>query len=142
MIETLFLSLVAASLTIFLNYCIGKPGGEFSPYEIFSSYTIWLSIRRLNQVGLYHGYVQQYEENLKRVTNPYEVIQLKNDFKKILYNAADPFFTWERAVGMCPTCTGFWLSLGIGIVFYENLLYLLAVIFISHVLIRLMNKLL
>lgn len=142
MLETLFIALIASSLTIFLNYCIGKPSGEFSPYEIFSRYTVWLSIRRLEKLNLYNSYLNQYEDNLKRNTKIHEIVQLKNDFKRILYNTAEPFFTWERAVGMCPVCTGFWVSLATGLVFYENLLYLLSVIVISHILIRIFNKVL
>lgn len=154
MLEILFIALAASSLNTFLNYAIGKPSGEFSPYEIFSRYTVWLSIRRLKKLNLYHGYMQQYEDNLKRATKPHEVIQLNNDFKKILYNAADPFFTWERAAGMCPVCTGFWITLIsstihrlvtvniLKVPFYENLLYLVSVIAISHILIRIFNKVL
>jgi hypothetical protein len=47
------LGILSAFLTIFTNYIIGKPGGEFSPYEIFSGYTVWLSIKRLQSIGLY-----------------------------------------------------------------------------------------
>lgn len=134
------ISILAACLTIFLNYCIGKPSTDFSPYEIFSSYTVWLSIRRLKNVGLYDQYSEQYHDNLQRVKTKYEVISLKNDFKKMLYNAADPYFTWERATGMCTVCTGFWVSLAVGIISYQNLLYLVSVIVISHVIIRLLSK--
>ena len=132
--------LLASAVTIFINYCIGKPASDFSPYEIFSSYTVWLSIRRLKEVGLYDQYSEQYHDNLVRLKTKHEVITLKNDFKKMLYNAADPFFTWERAVGMCPVCTGFWVSLAVGIISYQNLLYLVSVIVISHVIIRLLSK--
>lgn len=138
MIDSLFYSLIASSLTIFINYCIGKPSGEFSPHEIFSDYTVWLSKKRLWKLGLYQQYLRQFKESNPRTSA--ESIELNNDFKRILYNAADPFFTWERAVGMCPVCTGFWVSLIIGVVFYQNLLYLLSVIVISHILIRIFNK--
>lgn len=133
-------ALLSACVTIFINYCIGKPGSEFSPNEIFSRYTVWLSIRRLKSIGLYDGYIEQYNDNLKRQTKQHEIIQLNNDFKRILYNAAEPFFTWERAFGMCVICTGFWVSLFFGLIFYENFLYLLSVIVISHIFIRVINK--
>lgn len=138
MIQSLYLALGSASLMMLINYAIGKPGSEFSPYEIFSSYTVWLSKMRLQKLGLYNQYLRQFEESRPRTAA--ESIELTNDFKRILYNAAEPFFTWERAFGMCSICTGFWVSLFIGIVFYENLLYLLSVIVISHVLIRVFNK--
>ena len=136
------ISILAACITIFLNYCIGKPASDFSPYEIFSSYTVWLSIRRLKEVGLYDQYSEQYHDNLQRVKTKYEVISLKNDFKKMLYNAADPYFTWERAVGMCPVCTGFWISLIIAILATGNILHIIGIVVFSHIIIRIANKLL
>ena len=139
MIETI---LFASALTIFINYCIGKPSTDFSPYEIFSSYTVWLSIRRLKKVGLYYQYVEQYEENLKRARTLHEIITTKNEFKNMFYNAADPFFTWERALGMCPVCTGFWISLIIAILATGNILHILEIVVFSHIIIRIANKLL
>ena len=136
------ISILAACITLFLNYCIGKPASDFSPYEIFSSYTVWLSIRRLKEVGLYDQYSEQYHDNLQRVKTKYEVISLKNDFKKMLYNAADPYFTWERAVGMCPVCTGFWVSLIIAILATGNILHIIEIVVFSHIIIRIANKLL
>ena len=134
--------LLASAVTIFLNYCIGKPSVEFSPYEIFSSYTVWLSIRRLKEVGLYDQYSEQYHDNLQRVKTKYEVVSLKNDFKKMLYNAADPYFTWERAVGVCPVCSGFWISLIVSILAFLNILQIVETIVFSHIIIRIANKLL
>jgi cobalamin biosynthesis Co2+ chelatase CbiK len=134
--------LLASAVTIFLNYCIGKPASDFSPYEIFSSYTVWLSIRRLKEVGLYDQYSEQYHDNLQRVKTKYEVVSLKNDFKKMLYNAADPYFTWERAVGVCPVCSGFWISLIVSILAFLNILQIVETIVFSHIIIRIANKLL
>src|SRR5688572_6613011 len=134
------LGLVSAFITIFLNYCIGKPGGEFSPYEIFSRYTVWLSIRRLKDVDLYRTYISQYNENIQRANTKSEIIELKNDFKKMLYNAAEPFFTWERAAGMCPICTGFWVTLFTSLIFTQNIIEIIVIVVISHVTIRLLNK--
>lgn len=146
MIEILLLILIgviAACLTMFLNYCIGNPGSEkFSPYEIFSSYTVWLAKMRLKRVGMYDQYSQQYHENLKRHQSKPETIIFKNDFKKVVYDAAEPFFTWERAVGMCPVCFGFWVSLGSAVLFSKNIVDLLIIIVISHVTIRIFNKIL
>ena len=134
--------LLASAVTIFLNYCIGKPANDFSPYEIFSSYTVWLSIRRLKEVGLYDQYSEQYHDNLQRKKTKYEVISLKNDFKKMLYNAADPYFNWERAIGMCPVCSGFWISLIVAILATGNILHILEIVVFSHIIIRIANKLL
>lgn len=136
----ILIGILAGFLTVFLNYCIGKPGGEFSPYEIFSSYTVWLSKRRLKALDLLKTYEKQYNENLTRTEKKHEVITLKNDFDKIFYNTAEPFFTWERMIGMCPVCTGFWISGIVGLCFAKNLITLGAVILISHVTIRIFNK--
>ena len=134
--------LLAVGVNQLINYAIGKPASEFSPYEIFSSYTVWLSICRLKEVGLYDQYSEQYHDNLQRVKTKYEVISLKNDFKKMLYNAADPYFTWERAVGMCPVCTGCWISLIIAILATGNILHIFEIVVFSHIIIRIANKLL
>lgn len=140
MLWNLEMSLFAASITIFINYCIGKSSTDFSPYEIFSFYTVWLSIRRLKEVGLYDQYSEQYHDNIQRLKTKHEVITLKNDFKKILYNAADPFFTWERAVGMCLICTGFWISLIVSILVAANVLGIIEIMVFSHIIIRVINK--
>ncbi len=103
MIELIFYGIITACLTHFLNYTIGKPGSkEFSPHEIFSSYTVWLSKMRLKKVGLYAEYWMQCKETYERTKTKSERVTLKNDMRKIYYNAAEPYFTWERAIGMCP----------------------------------------
>lgn len=132
----------SAFLTLFLNYCIGKPASEFSPYEIFSRYTVWLSIKKLQRIGLYQQYINQYNENLKRMNSKHEIFSLNKDFEKMLYNAAEPFFTWERMVGMCPVCTGFWVSLITGLCFTQSFISLSVIVLTSHISIRLLNKVL
>ena len=133
---------LAASLSIFINYIIGKPGSEFSPYEIFSFYTVWLSKRRLEKLGLYAQLWEQCVESAKNAESKHQLISLKNDMRKIYYNAADPFFTWERAVGMCSICTGFWISLATGLIFTQDFFTLLKIVVFSHILIRIFSKLL
>lgn len=127
------IALFASCLNLFINYCIGKPGGNFSPYEIFSGYTVWLSKRRLIKENQFNQYKEQYDQSKK---NPIS----KHDYHTMLYNAADPYFTWERMIGMCSVCTGFWVSLITGFCFTNNLVYLLSIIVISHLLIRIFNK--
>lgn len=147
-----YIGLLAAGITLFINYCIGSPASEkFSPYEIFSSYTFWLSKRRLKQVDLWTTYSKQYSESLLTTQSRAVRISIQNDFKKMVYDAADPFFTWERAAGMCPVCTGFWIALitflvnnllaGIRLSNY-NLLHLVIIIVVSHITIRILNKIL
>lgn len=133
------ISLLAVGINTFLNYSIGKPGPEFSPYEIFSFYTVWLSKNRLKKTGLLNNYLIQLSENCK--DKPlYQVLEIKKDFDRIVYNSAEPFFTWERMVGMCSICTGFWISLITGICFTQNFVHLIYIVVISHVAIRLLNK--
>lgn len=134
------IAFIAAGTTIFLNYCIGKPGGEFSPYEIFSAYTVWLSKRRLKRLGLYETYAKQFY--FEKEEKNYLLLEKKRDAERVLYNAADPFFTWERAVGMCSICTGFWISLIFAVIFAGSILQFIEIIVISHIAIRLLNKLL
>lgn len=143
--------IISACLTIFLNYCLGKPGSEkFSPYEIFASYTIWLSKRRLKKIGLWDKYQKLYHQGLADSKAKHQRLTYEKEFNLMLYEAADPFFTWERAAGMCPVCTGFWIALITGIIFtfqnnfwsFNNFFNLVIIIVISHVTIRILNKLL
>lgn len=139
--NVIFYGFLSGFLSLFLNYIIGKPGNEFSPYEIFSNYTFWLSTRKLKKIGLYDQYYKEYQSNFP-AKGKWKQIELDNDFKKIIYNAADPFFTWERAFGMCSICTGFWISLVSGILYTFNFIEIIEIIIISHITIRLLNKLL
>lgn len=141
MVEMIFFGFIAACITMFHNYTIGKPSSEFSPYEIFSFYTVWLSKRRLKKMGLLDNYLRQLAENTKGLKK-YQKVETENDFKKMLYNAADNYFTWERAVGMCPVCTGFWISLLIGCLVTQNISEIIEIIVISHISIRIFNKIL
>lgn len=140
--NVLFYGILAGSFSIFLNYIIGKPGGnEFSPYEIFSSYTVWLSKWRLKRIGLYEQYHKEYKDQFP-ARSKWKAMELESDFKKMIYNAADPFFTWERAFGMCSICTGFWISLVSGFLYTFNIIEIIEIIITSHITIRLLNKLL
>lgn len=141
------IALIAACVSLFINYCIGKPGSsEFSPHEIFSSYTVWLATWRLKRLGNYGAYEAQFD--YKSAKSEAQLIELENDAAQIIYNAAEPFFTWERAVGMCVICTGFWISLVVGIIamFFNHLgvretfLSLVEIIVLSHVIIRILSK--
>ena len=139
----IIIGILSGCLTMLINYCLGKPGSkEFSPHEIFSFYTVWLSRRRLKEAGLLYQYNDQYNNNLKRTITKSDRIALDNDFRKIMYEAAEPFFTWERAAGMCPVCFGVWVTIFTGLYFSHNLVDLLTIIVISHVTIRILNKIL
>lgn len=136
------IGILSAFLTLLLNYCIGKPGSDFSATEIFSKYTVFLSQRRLKKAGLYLNYLQMYGESLRDAETKHQKLTVKRQFHEMIYNAAAPFFTWEKAVGMCSICTGVWISLATGLVFTQKFLDLLIIVVISHVAIRILNKLL
>lgn len=138
--NVIFYGVLAGLLSIFINYIIGKPGNEFSPYEIFSSYTVWLSKWKLKRLGLYETYEKEF--GFESASKKHQLYSLKKDSMVIMYNAAEPFFTWERAVGMCSICTGFWISLFSGILYTFNFIEIIEIIIISHITIRLLNKLL
>ncbi len=120
---------LAALLSLFLDYCLGLSGSEFSPREIFSGYTSWLVRRRLSKVSL-TDIADQYE------------FGNDNDREKFLYTQAEPLFTWEKAAGMCVVCTGFWIALVTGIFYTFNPVSVLEIILTSHVTIRIITKLL
>lgn len=137
----ILIGILAAFLNTLINYVIGKPGSDkFSPYEIFAAYTVWLSVRRLKEMQLYDKYIKQYNENAERLTSKSEAAKFHREFQSVIYDAADPYFTWERAVGMCPVCTGFWVSLGVGLVFTFNFVALGCIVVTSHVVIRILSK--
>jgi len=142
MLFILELSIIAAGLTLLLIDTIGRSEAEFSPREIFSFYTVRLSINRLKKVGLYDKYSGQYHENIERIKTNHELIEFKNEFNKVLVSAAEPFFYWEKAVGMCYKCTGFWVSLIIGLIFIRDISEIIEIIVISHITIRILNKIL
>lgn len=137
--QVILIGVLTGFLSLFINYCLGKPGSkEFSPYEVLSFYTVWLSKRRLKQIGLWGQYRQQYLENMRGYS--WQVISFKKDFNKMIYEAAEQYFTWERALGMCVVCSGFWISLITGLFFTFNFVNLFTITLISHITIRLLNR--
>lgn len=142
MILILSLGISTALLSFFINYCLGKPGSDhFNTGEIFSWYTIWLSKKRLKKLDLLDTYLIQLKENIMSKTSISSIIQVKHDFNKMMYEAAEPFFTWEKAVGMCIVCTGFWMSLFTSLIFTKNITDIAAIILLSHSIIRVLTKL-
>lgn len=138
----LWLGILSAFLVMFLNYVIGKPGSkEFSPYEIFSVYTVWLSRMKLKRLKLLDLYEAEYRTMLKSDSPQHAIYSYRVAHWKQLYEAAEQFFTWERALGMCSVCSGFWVSLGVAVAFSKSFYEVATIILISHVFIRLLNKL-
>lgn len=116
--------LFAAFLSVFINYTL-QPG------EIFFTYSYTLAKWRLKKMGQW----DQYENIIKDVGETKEA-------KKLAYDAASEYFTWEKMVGMCVICTGFWIALICGLFYTFNPVTLLEIILVSHVTIRILAKLL
>jgi type IV secretory pathway VirB6-like protein len=148
MLLVIYIGFITACLTHFIHYVIGKPGKDFSVYEIFSCYSLWLAKRRLKQLNIYSTYHSQLIQNRSRIAEEtpdeepikYKIIELENDFRNVIYQAADPYFTWERAIGICPVCTGFWVTLISSLLFTHNFYEIVAIVVFSNIVIRLLNK--
>ena len=140
--EPFIIGFLSGLATLFFCYVIGNPGSDFSPHEIFARYTLWLSEHRLKSVQTFDLFQKQYNDNLKNCSTKAQYTTLKNDFKIMTYQAAAPFFTWERAVGMCSVCTGVWMAILTWLIFAPGFVSLIIVILISHITIRIANKIL
>jgi len=140
--EPFIIGFLAGLATLFISYLIGNPGSDFSPHEIFSRYTIWLAEERLHLLQTFHLYKKQYNDQLKNCNTKacYETVKLEH--KKMIYQAAEPYFTWERAVGMCRICTGVWIAILTWLIFGHGLVSLIVIILISHLTIRVLNRIL
>jgi hypothetical protein len=119
---------LAALLSLFLDYCLGLSGAGFSPREIFSGYTNWIVRQRLGN-------------KVKEITESYK-FEDEYDRDAFLYSQAEPLFTWEKAAGMCVVCTGFWIALVTGIFYTFSPVSIFEIILTSHVTIRIITKLL
>lgn len=62
------------------------------------------------------------------------------DGNKLILQAAEPYFTWEKAFGMCVICTGFWICLISGIFYTLEPVPLIEIVLIGHVTIRTLKK--
>lgn len=112
----------SAFLSVFISYTL-QPG------EIFFTYSYTLSKWRLKRMGQW----DQYENIIKDVGVTKEV-------KKIVYDAASEYFTWEKMIGMCVICSGFWISLVCGFFYTLDPVKIAEIVLISHVTIRILSK--
>lgn len=120
------LSTIPAAFNYFLDYCLGRPMDDKpNPKEIFSGYSLWLAKRRLK---------------IERVV----VLHVESEDNKAIMLEAQKYYTWEKAMGMCIYCTGFWCALIAAAIFYftiplsfinKSLMFLLVPIF-SHSILR------
>lgn len=146
MIETiLFYGVFTALLSFLLDYCLGRPSGNFSPYEIFSRYTLFLAESRMKKIGLWSDFYKQRQEAGALTSSLAELDETITSFDKMMVQRASDFFTWERAVGMCPVCTNVWINVIFMVVniftLHLGLLPLLYILLVSNFLIRLIIRL-
>lgn len=118
------IGLFTAFLSLFIDYTL-KPG------EIFFEYTFILAKNRLKQEKIWEQYQAMIDEAGKT-----------KEVKRIIYEAASEYFTWEKAIGMCVICTGFWISLICGIFYTLEVAPLIEIVLISHVSLRILTKIL
>lgn len=146
MIQTIiFYATLTALLSFFIDYCIGRPSTDFSPHEIFSKWTLKLAENRLRSIGLWASFDRQLRDAFSQTMTQEDYNSLRISFKKMLVQQAMPFFTWERACGMCPVCTNVWINVLFIVVqifvLHLGILPSLYIILLSNFLIRLMIKL-
>lgn len=116
-----------AFLALFINYII-QPG------EIFGGYSVMLSKRKLKALGQW----EQYSGMIRNADNKNYLM----DAHRLMKEAAEPYFTWEKAAGMCAACCGFWISLVCGIFYTLDPVTVAGIILTAHITIRIISKIL
>lgn len=108
----ILLAAVPATFGFFLDYCLGHPMSEdkVSVKEIFFPYSLMLAKRRLRQMKLLKG----INNNFNSLMNSDDPGTRKEGIKQLnltIMIEGRKYFTFEQAIGMCPFCTNFWLSM-------------------------------
>ena len=106
-------SIILLSLTVtfvfrILYYAIGEPSSkEPNPLAILSRYVAYLSAKRLHKEG-----VVDYDANfiVYKDAEGERKKEMYVDLWNLTLNRSMKLFSWENVVGICPTCTFFWLS--------------------------------
>ncbi len=108
-------SCVPALLSYFLYYCFGQPmSDEPKTREIFSFYPLLLAKRRLTkeQIADIEKMFSHFPDD------PLNKAEAKKEIHLTILKMARETFTWEKAFGMCIICTGFWIALFFGIIYF------------------------
>lgn len=121
-IQDILLSILLASIPAawnhFLDYCFGEPmGDEPKTKEIFSFYSLALAKRRLKQKNLLDDVYSTFESMLMNDDRAIRRDGL-DQLKKTIIFEGRKYFTFEKALGMCPICTNFWVSAFCSTIFY------------------------
>lgn len=103
MFEGFLLMVAIPSFFNMIYYAIGSPSGDNNTNGILFFYTRFLVKKRLNKLSIYNTFAQgnSLEED----------VLLKKDCDTLDLQRALPLFTYENALGICPTCSYFWFSI-------------------------------
>ena len=109
----LSLSILCALLVYILDYGLGKPADEkFSTKELLFFWSLFLATRRLKQLNAWFALKKQHEQMIMTATSDAASrVTIDNNFKIIVFQKGREYFTYEMMLGMCPICTGFWITL-------------------------------
>lgn len=145
--EIYFVVAVFSALLVYiLDYAFGQPGNEkWNDSELFSGYCFFLAKRRLKKDKVWKEKSKQLSENLMKTTIPYDRKLIHKSFRHMVFNQAKETFYWEKAIGMCPICFHFWVTLIIFLtvnIFYfrVNINIFTLYFLISHLIIRFLKK--
>ncbi len=113
----LYLALIVVTIvgmSNFLDNALGYPGKEFTNEidtgAIFFGWTYQLAYMRVESLRGEKWMRELSDKVLAEFTEQADILQAVKDFKRAIVAEARPYFTWERAVGMCIYCTNFWIS--------------------------------
>lgn len=142
--------LLAGGATMFIRYLIGFGNDGFNPSDIFADYTVHLAENRLKRMGAFNEIYRDFMLSKANCRNKAEIAQVVSDYKIIVVNNASPLFTWERPIGMCAICTGFWVAVLVWIaytIFFslpqpveKHFLEFFQILITSHIFLRLTTK--
>ena len=139
-------SFICALLIFMLDYGLGKPGDEnFNKQALLFRWSFFLAKKRLKKNGAWKSLYAQHSQNLTFSISTEERLIYTNNFKMIVFQNAQPFFTYEMILGMCPVCTHLWVTLSIFLsvdIFYfsVNIFIFMHYLSFSHLLIRLFKR--
>ena len=139
-------AVVAALLAFILDYSFGQPGNEkWNDSELLSGWSFFLAKRRLKKDGAWQEKFTQLNSSLLDAKTPYQRKVIRKSFKQAVFAQARETFYWEKAIGMCPICFHFWLTLCAFLtvnIFYfgVNIFTFILYFLVSHLIIRILKK--
>lgn len=138
------LSLIPATFSYFLDYCLGHPMSDnnISTKAVFFRYSYWLAKKAL-PVAKYKQLVQHYAPMMND-EDPDIRKQGEQQFKLSVMQAGNDYFFYEQAIGLCPFCTNFWicqitamiLFFTVPLTFIHPVFYFIFIPIFSHTILR------